>query len=50
VLPSDEHSRSRAGWTVPIRREPRRVDRARVAVVIAYTLAVIGALCIALLA
>jgi len=50
VLPSDEHSRSRAGWTVPLRREPRRVDRARAAVVFTYLLAFIAAVCIAVFA
>jgi serine/threonine protein kinase len=47
VLPSDEHSRSRAGWTVPIKAEPRRVDRARVVVVLAYAFAFIAAVAIA---
>ena len=47
VLPSDDHSRSRAGWTVPIRREPRRVDAARVAIVLSYVAALIAAVCIA---
>jgi serine/threonine protein kinase len=50
VLPSDEHARSRAGWTVPIKEEPRRVDRARVAVVLAYAFALIAAVSIAILA
>ena len=47
VLPSDEHSRSRAGWTVPLKREPRRVDRARVAIVLSYLAAFIAAVSIA---
>ena len=47
VLPSDEHSRSRAGWTVPLKREPRRVDRARVAIVLSYLAALIAAVSIA---
>jgi len=47
VLPSDEHSRSRGGWTVPLKREPQRVDRARVAVVLAYAFAFIAAVSIA---
>jgi serine/threonine-protein kinase len=47
VLPSDEHSRSRGGWTVPLKQEPRRVDRARAAITIAYALALIAAICIA---
>jgi serine/threonine protein kinase len=47
VLPSDEHSRSRAGWTVPIKREPRRVDAARVAIVLSYAAAFIAAVSIA---
>ncbi|HUQ27337.1 MAG TPA: serine/threonine-protein kinase [Usitatibacter sp.] len=46
VLPSDEHSRSRGGWTVPIKAEPRRVDRARVVVVLAYAFAFIAAVAI----
>jgi serine/threonine-protein kinase len=50
VLPSDEHSRSRGGWTVPIRQEPRRVDRARATITIAYVVAFIAAACIALFA
>jgi hypothetical protein len=50
VLPSDEHSRSRAGWTVPIKAEPRRVDRARVAVVLGYVFALIAAVAIAVFA
>ena len=49
VLPADE-SRSRGGWTVPIRREPRRVDRARVIVVLAYVFALIAAISFAILA
>ena len=50
VLPTDgDHSRSRAGWTVPVRREPRRIDRARALVVIAYALAVVIAIAIILL-
>ena len=49
VLPTDgDHSRSRAGWTVPLRREPRRIDRARALVVIAYALAVVIAIAIIL--
>jgi len=47
VLPSDEHSRSRGGWTVPLKREPQRVDRARAAVVLAYACAFIAAVSIA---
>jgi serine/threonine protein kinase len=47
VLPADEHSRSRAGWTVPIKREPRRVDAARVTIVLAYLAAFIAAVSIA---
>jgi eukaryotic-like serine/threonine-protein kinase len=50
VLPPDEHSRSRSGWTVPLRREPRRVDRARATITIAYAVAFIAAACIALFA
>jgi eukaryotic-like serine/threonine-protein kinase len=50
VLPSDENSRSRAGWTVPIKEEPRRVDRARAAVVLAYAFAFIAAVSIAIFA
>lgn len=48
VLPSDEHSRSRGGWTVPLKREPQRVDRARAAVVLAYAFAFIVAVSIAI--
>jgi serine/threonine-protein kinase len=48
VLPSDAHSASRAGWTVPVHREARRVDRARVAVVLAYVFAFIAATCVAI--
>ena len=47
VLPADEHSRSRAGWTVPVKREPRRVDAARVAIVLSYLAALIAAVSIA---
>jgi len=50
VLDKDEASRSRAGWTVPLKREPRRVDRARVAVVLTYVFAFIAAVCIAVFA
>ena len=50
VLPSDEHSRSRGGWTVPLKREPQRVDRARAAVVLAYACAFIVAVSIAVFA
>ncbi len=50
VLPSDENSRSRAGWTVPLKQEPRRVDRARAVVVLAYSFAVIAAVSIAVFA
>jgi eukaryotic-like serine/threonine-protein kinase len=50
VLDKDEPSRSRAGWTVPLKREPRRVDRARVAVVLTYVFAFIAAVCIAVFA
>jgi serine/threonine-protein kinase len=50
VLPSDEHARSRAGWTVPLKQEPRRVDRARLAVVLAYVFAFIAAVSIAVFA
>ena len=50
VLPADEHSRSRGGWTVPVRRPSRRVDRARAAVTIAYAVALVVAIAIAVYA
>jgi serine/threonine-protein kinase len=50
VLPSDEQARSRAGWTVPLKEEPRRVDRARAVVVMAYVFAFIAAVSIAIFA
>jgi serine/threonine-protein kinase len=40
---------SRAGWTVQMKREPRRVDAARVAVVLALTLATIAAIAMVVL-
>jgi serine/threonine-protein kinase len=44
VMPSDsDHTRSRAGWTVPVRRASRRIDRARAYVVLAYTVALVAA-------
>jgi serine/threonine protein kinase len=50
VLASDEHAGSRAGWTVPLKQEPRVVDRARIAVVLAYSIALIAAISIAIFA
>jgi serine/threonine-protein kinase len=50
VLPADEHSRSRGGWTVPVHRASRRVDRARAVVTIAYALALAAAIAIAVYA
>jgi serine/threonine-protein kinase len=50
VLPGDpDHSKSRAGWTVPIHRKPPRIDRTRAAIIGAYGLAMIAAIAIVLL-
>jgi serine/threonine-protein kinase len=48
VLPADE-SRSRGGWTVPMKQEPRRVDRGRAIVVLAYVFALVAAIAYAIL-
>ncbi|HXF78261.1 MAG TPA: protein kinase, partial [Usitatibacter sp.] len=45
VLPAQpEDTVSRAGWTVQMKREPRRVDGPRVAVVLALVLATVAAI------
>jgi serine/threonine-protein kinase len=45
VLPAQpDDTISRAGWTVQMKRQPRRVDGAKIAVVIALVLATIGAI------
>jgi serine/threonine-protein kinase len=50
VMPGEaELSKSRAGWTVPIHRKPRRIDRTRAIIIAAYGLAMIGAIAIVLL-
>jgi serine/threonine protein kinase len=47
VMPSDsEQTSSRAGWTVPVRRERRGVDRPRLYVIIACAAAALAALAI----
>jgi serine/threonine-protein kinase len=43
------HSKSRAGWTVPIHRKPRRIDRTKAAIIAAYGLALMVAIAIVLL-
>jgi serine/threonine protein kinase len=44
VMPSEpDHTRSRAGWTVPVKREARRYDRARLYVALAYAAALVVA-------
>ena len=49
VLPTHgEETSSRAGWTVQIKPEPRSMDRARVALVLAYAAATLAAIAIAL--
>jgi serine/threonine-protein kinase len=49
VMPEDaEHSKSRAGWTVPIHRKPRRIDRTRAIIIAAYGLAMMAAIAIVL--
>jgi hypothetical protein len=50
VLRSGEDSGARAGWTVPLKQEPRVIDRARVAIVLAYALAFVAAVTIAVFA
>ena len=48
-LPADaDRKTSRAGWTMPIRRETQRLDRARALIVSAYVLAVFAAVAILL--
>jgi hypothetical protein len=42
-------SKSRAGWTVPIHRKPRRIDRTKAAIIVAYGLAMMAAIAIVLL-
>jgi serine/threonine-protein kinase len=50
VMPGEaELSKSRAGWTGPIHRKPRRIDRTRAIIIAAYGLAMIGAIAIVLL-
>ena len=45
VLPAQpDDTMSRAGWTVQMKRQPRRVDGAKIAVVVALVLATIGAI------
>jgi len=45
VLPAQpDDTSSRAGWTVQMKRQPRKVDAAKVAVVLALALATIGAI------
>jgi hypothetical protein len=39
---------SRAGWTVQVNREPRKIDFARIAVIVAYVLATAAAIAIVL--
>ncbi len=47
VLPSDaEATTSRAGWTVPAKPGPRKLDRVRAIIVAAYVLAVFAAVAI----
>ena len=49
VLPGEaEKTSSRAGWTMPIRREPKRLDAARALIVSGYVLALIAAMAIVL--
>jgi serine/threonine-protein kinase len=49
-LPSQaDDTVSRAGWTVQMKREPRRVDGARIAVVLALTLATVAAIAMVLI-
>ena len=45
VLPAQpDDTSSRAGWTVQMKRQPRKVDAAKAAVVLALALATIGAI------
>jgi eukaryotic-like serine/threonine-protein kinase len=49
VLPDESDlARSRAGWTVPIRRAPRRIDRTQALLVVAYVLATAVAIALVL--
>jgi serine/threonine-protein kinase len=48
LAPEAEHEKSRAGWTVPVRRPRRRVDRARWLIAAAYVAAFAAAVVIAL--
>jgi len=47
--PQSDDTASRAGWTVQVKREPRRVDAARIAVVLALTLSTIAAIAMVVL-
>ena len=50
VLPSRaDDTASRAGWTVQVKREPRKIDVARIAVIAAYLLATAAAIAIVLM-
>jgi serine/threonine-protein kinase len=50
LVPGDlQLSESRAGWTVPVARPRRRLDRTRTLIVVAYTLAMIAAIAFILL-
>ena len=50
VLPADaELEKSRAGWTVPVRRSAQRVDRTRLAMALAYVVALAVAVAIVLI-
>ncbi len=49
VLPADaDLEKSRAGWTVPVRRPAQRVDRTRLAMALAYVVALVVAVVIVL--
>jgi serine/threonine protein kinase len=49
TLPADtDRSASRAGWTMPVRREPKRLDFTRAAMISAYVLAAFAAIAIVL--
>jgi serine/threonine-protein kinase len=48
LAPDPDHSKSRAGWTVPIHRKPRRIDRTRAFIIAAYGLAMMIAIAIVL--
>jgi serine/threonine-protein kinase len=43
------HAESRAGWTVPIHRQPRRLDRTKAVIIAVYGLALMGAIAIVVL-